>query len=86
MGLALLNNQENNVMGIAGDDISTDIYGQSKYVWVDVSGENLKDVYNKMLDIQKLGKRMGMEDSFLDNLSSQLSDIQNKFDSYDENI
>lgn len=83
-GAGITEQSGNNVMGIAGDDISTDIYGQSKYVWVDVSGENLKDVYNKMLDIQKLGKRMGMEDSFLDNLSSQLSDIQNKFDSYDE--
>lgn len=83
-GVGITEQSGNNVMGIAGDDISTDIYGQSKYVWVDVSGENLKDVYNKMLDIQKLGKRMGMEDSFLDNLSSQLSDIQNKFDSYDE--
>ena len=83
-GAGITEQSGNNVMGIAGDDISADIYGQSKYVWVDVSGENLKDVYNKMLDIQKLGKRMGMEDSFLDNLSSQLSDIQNKFDSYDE--
>lgn len=83
-GAGITEQSGNNVMGIAGDDISTDIFGQSKYVWVDVSGDNLKDVYDKMLNIQKLGKRMGMEDSFLDNLSSQLNDIQNKIDQYDE--
>lgn len=65
-------------------NIYRDPDGHNAYDKIEVAGDNLKDIYSKMLDIQKLGKSIGLDDSFLGNLSEKNGKIQNKIDQYDE--
>ena len=65
-------------------NIYRDPDGHNVYDKIEVAGDNLKDIYSKMLDIQKLGKSIGLDDSFLGNLSEKNGKIQNKIDQYDE--
>ena len=65
-------------------NIYRDPDGYNVYDKIEVAGDNLKDVYDKMLDIQKLGENIGLDDSFLGNLSEKNGKIQNKIDQYDE--
>lgn len=69
---------------IYGDDISVNSNEYSVFDEIGVTGKNLKDIYDKMLVIQDLGKKMGMEDSFFTKLSEKTGDIKNKLDTYDE--
>lgn len=65
-------------------NIYRDPDGHNVYDKIEVAGDNLKDIYSTMLDIQKLGKSIGLDDSFLGNLSEKNGKIQNKIDKYDE--
>lgn len=57
--------------------------GTNKGVGFTLSG-NLNEIYDKLLNIQSLAENMGIEDTFLKDLSEQTSKTKEKLDGYNE--